>query len=227
MNNQHTLWNSIAPEWHEFKTKPSQQVLDFLKKQKGNILDLGSGSGRHLTKIKGTKMFLVDFSEEMIKFAKQELKEINSNRGDLIVSPRHSGVGEEDGGGSQISENIKADFKVANLTKIPYKKNFFDSAICISSLHCIKGEKNRIKVIQELYRVLKPKAQALLAVWDKNSRRFKNAKKEKLVAWRNKGKRYYYLYEEKELKNLLEKNNFKIKKRLEHSMMIIFLIEKN
>jgi len=197
--NQQKVWNNIAPEWYEFKTKPSQQAVDFLNKQSGDILDLGSGAGRHLTKIKDSKMYLVDFSEQMIKLAKEKAKQ----------------------------KNIDVDFKVANLAKLPYKNNFFDSAICISSLHCIKGEKNREKIIQELHRVLKPKAQALVAVWNKNSKRFKNSPKEKFIGWRDKGKRYYYLYDEKEIHDLFKKTDFKIISTHNSEMMINFIVKKN
>ena len=52
MNNQQKVWNNIAQEWYKFKTKPSKQTLKFLKNTTGKVLDLGSGAGRHLVKIK-------------------------------------------------------------------------------------------------------------------------------------------------------------------------------
>jgi len=197
-NSQKQVWNNIAEEWHEFKTIPSEKSIEFLKKQKGNILDLGSGSGRHLVKIKNGKIWLLDFSEEMIKLAKKKAKE----------------------------KGIEAEYVISDLTKIPFEDNFFDAAICISSLHCIEGEKNREKTIKELYRVLNPKAKALIGVWNKNSKRFKNSGKEKYVKWRDKGERYYYLYDEKEIHELFKKNNFKIKQSFNSEMMINFIVEK-
>jgi len=196
--NQQKIWDNIAQEWYEFKTKPAEHTLEFLKNKTGNILDLGSGAGRHLIKIKKGKMYLVDFSKEMIKFAKKRARE----------------------------KNIDAEFFVSNLTKLPFEENYFDSAICISSLHCIKGEKNREKTIKELYRVLKPKAKAEIGVWNIKSKRFKNSTKEKMINWRDKGKRYYYLFEEKEIHNLFEQTGFKIKKTNNSEMMINFIVEK-
>jgi len=195
--NQKQIWDNIAEEWHEFKKKSSEISLDFLKKQTGKVLDLGSGSGRHLIKIKNGKMYLVDFSKEMIKLAKQKSEK----------------------------EKITAEFRVANLTKLPFEKNFFDSAISISAIHCLKP-KNHKKAIQELYRVLKPKAQALIGVWNKNSKRFKNSPKEKYIGWRDKGKRYYYLFDEKEIHDLFKKNKFKIISKQNSELMIRFVIEK-
>ena len=193
--NQKKVWDNIAPEWAEFKTKPTEHTIEFLKKQTGNILDLGSGAGRHLQKIKNTKMFLVDFSKEMIKHAKEK--------------------------------NIDAEFFVSDLTKLPFEDNFFDAAICIASLHCVKGEKNREQVVKELSRVLKKNAKAEISVWNKNSKRFKNSKKEKLVGWREKGKRYYYLYDEKEVHDLFKKIRFKIISTHNSEMMINFVVKKN
>ncbi len=197
-SSQQKLWDSIAPEWHEFKQIPAQHVKDFLKKQKGKVLDLGSGSGRNLQKIKQGQMYLVDFSENMLNLAEQKAKKLK----------------------------IKIETKKAELFNLPYEDNFFDSAICISVLHCIKGEKKRIKSIQELYRVLKPKAQALIGVWNARSKRFKDKAKEKLIGWRDKGKRYYYLYYEEEIHKQFQNVGFKIISTRNSEMMINFVVEK-
>jgi ubiquinone/menaquinone biosynthesis C-methylase UbiE len=196
---QEKVWDKIAYEWYEFKTKPAEHTLKFLKTKTGNVLDLGSGAGRHLIKNKNQKMYLVDFSKEMIKLAKKRAKE----------------------------KNINAEFNISNLTNLPFLNNFFDSAICIASLHCIKGKINRTKAIKELFRVLKPKAEAEIAVWNKNSNKFKNSPKEKYVKWRDKGARYYYLFEEKEIHELFKKVGFKIKKTYAPKRNIIFIVEKS
>jgi len=196
--NQKQIWNKIAPEWHKFKTKPAKYTIKFLKSQSGKVLDLGSGSGRNLTKIKKGHMYLIDFSDEMIKLAKKRAK----------------------------TNKITAEFYNLDITKLPFEKDFFDSGICISALHCIESKENREKTIKELFRVLKPKAQALIGVWNINSKRFKNAPKEKFIKWTNKGMRYYYLYEEKEVHDLFKKIGFQIKSTHNSEMMINFVVEK-
>jgi len=198
MATQKQVWNNIASEWYEFKINPSEKVLNFLKGKKGKILDLGSGAGRHLRKIPNGKMYLVDFSNKMIKLAKERAKE----------------------------KKIDADFRVSEITKLPFKNNFFDSAIAIAVFHCIKEEKNREKAVKELFRVLKPKAKALIAVWNKNSKKFRNAKKERYVKWRDKGKRYYYLFDEKEIYDLFKKVGFKIVSKYNPERNIIFVVKK-
>ncbi len=197
--NQKQVWNKIAKEWFKFKDdKPAEHVIEFLKNQEGNILDLGSGTGRHLTKIKNGKMFLVDFSEEMLKLAKKKAKK----------------------------EKIDAEFIVSDLKKLPFKDNFFDAAICIASIHCVETKEAREKSIKELFRVLKPGTMAEISVWNKNSRRFKNSPKEKYVSWTDKGKRYYYLYDKDEIQDLFRKTGFKIIKDISHSVNIDFIMEK-
>ena len=196
--NQKKVWDNIAPEWAEFKTRPTEHTMEFLKNQTGKVLDLGSGAGRHLQKIKNGKMYLVDFSEEMIKLAKDKSRQ----------------------------KKIPAEFFVSDTTKLCFENNFFDSAICIASLHCVEGKENREKTVKELFRVLKKNAKAEIGVWNKNSKRFKNSPKEKLVCWRNKGKRYYYLYEEKEVHDLFKKIGFKIISTHNSEMMINFIVEK-
>ncbi|MCF7910728.1 class I SAM-dependent methyltransferase [Candidatus Pacearchaeota archaeon] len=196
--NQKKLWNNIAPEWHQFKEKPATHTTQFLQKQSGCVLDLGSGSGRHLIKLKNTKIYLVDFSEKMIKLAKEKAKK----------------------------RNISAEFLISEIEKLPFENNFFDAAICINSLHCLETDKKRKQAIKELYRVLKPGAKAKIDLWNKNSRRFKNSDKEKLISWREKGKRYYYLYEQEEAYNDFRKTGFKIIKKEPVERSIVFIVEK-
>jgi ubiquinone/menaquinone biosynthesis C-methylase UbiE len=196
--NQEDIWNNIAREWKRFRDEPREEVVNFLKKEKGKILDLGSGSGRHLIKIQESEMYLVDFSKEMINLAEKKAKE----------------------------KKIKAKFFISSLISLPFRDNFFDSAIFISSLHCIKGERNRKKAVKELFRVLKPEKRVLISVWNKNSRRFKNSPKEKIVRWRDKGARYYYLFEKKEIYDLFKEVGFKINKKIKSKENIIFTIKK-
>ena len=198
MEKQQEIWEKIAPEWHKYKEKPSKLSKEFLKKQTGNVLDLGSGSGRHLTKIKNGEMFLVDFSKTMLKLAKQKAKK----------------------------KSISAKFHEADITKLPFEDNLFDAAISISAIHCTPPSQHK-KIVKELYRVLKPKAKALIGVWNKESKRFKKYKtKERYIGWTTKGKRYYYLFDEKEIHDLFKKAGFKILSTHNSELMINFITQK-
>jgi len=118
------------------------------------------------------------------------------------------------------------EIKKSNLWEIPYEDEFFDGAISISALHCVEGEDKRIKSIEELYRVLKPKSKALIGVWNAKSKRFKDKAKEKMIKWQDKGERYYYLYYREELVKQLEDTGFKIIKDVSSEMMINLVVEK-
>jgi len=199
MSSQKEIWDSIAYDWYELKTNPEKGVLEFLKRQKGNILDFGSGAGRNLIGLHTQgKMFLVDFSKNMIKLARKRAKKLK----------------------------IRAEFSISDLKKTSFKDNFFDAAIFIAVLHCVEGEKNREKMVRELFRIMKPKAEAIVGAWNKNSERFRGGSKEKYIAWKDKGERYYYFFEPKEIYNLFQKAGFEIKKKFKPSANIFFIIKK-
>ena len=199
MESQKKVWENIAEEWHEFRQEPAQHTLEFLKDKKGKILDLGSGSGRHLIKLKEAKFYLVKKKKKMIELAKQKANK----------------------------QNINAEFFVSDLSTLPFKKNFFDYAIAISSIHCLETHEQRKKSIQELFRVLKPGAQAEIALWNKSSKRFKNSQKSRFVKWRDKGKRFYYLFEPEEAYALFKETGFKITYKEDPARMIVFIVEKS
>jgi ubiquinone/menaquinone biosynthesis C-methylase UbiE len=194
---QKEAWNKIAEPWKKYRQKPIKEVVDFLKKKKGRILDLGCGSGRNFVKISGT-IYGIDFSKKMLEMAKETAKR----------------------------KKIKAILKESEAHKLPFKNNFFDAAIFIAVLQCIETPKKREKSLKELFRVLKPGADAIIRVWNKDQKRFKNKKKEILVSWEDRGKRYYYLYDKKELEDLLKTTGFEVIKAIKPNENLLFIVRK-
>lgn len=199
--NQEDVWDRIAPEWHEFKKIPSIGSAEFVKNAKGNLLDLGSGSGRHLQKVDGV-YYLQDISGEMLRLAHKKAESLGIEH-----------------------ETIHSPMEV-----IPMDDDFFDYAICISALHCVPCEDVRKKAISELYRVLKKGGRAYVGIWNRASKRFvrktKKGKIEHLIGWQDKGERYYYLYSEEEVHNQFKEAGFKIISTHNSEMMINFIVEK-
>jgi len=83
LENLEKTWDNIARKWNDYRTKIPVSVEKFLKQQNGKVLDLGCGSGRHFIKNENLKFYGVDFSEEMLKYAREknvaiELKKSNS-----------------------------------------------------------------------------------------------------------------------------------------------------
>jgi ubiquinone/menaquinone biosynthesis C-methylase UbiE len=187
IQNQKKVWNKISEEWANYRTRPLEIVEKFLKNKKGNILDLGCGSGRNMIKKKNTKFYGIDISQKMIKQSKS----------------------------SAEKKGINYELKVSKANKIPYPKSFFDSAIYIATLHCLTTKNKRLKSLKELNRVLKPNAEALISVWGWNQNRIKNKPKESLIPWTVKSKKHYrfnYIYEIDELLNEINLSGLKFVK---------------
>jgi len=201
---QQQVWDKIAGAWTDSWSENSQKspdyVVNFLKKKKGNIVDIGCGEGRNFIKVDGT-IYGIDFSEKQLEYAKKNAKK----------------------------KDIKVILVKASAEKPPFVENFFDAAICIATLHCLESENTRKKAIEEMHRVLKKGAEAMVVVWNKDSDRFKNKEKQVYIGTEVKGKRYeryYYLYDKYELRHLLKSAGFKIVKETKDKMNLIFVVKK-
>jgi len=70
--NQEKVWDEIAPAWSEYRIRMTSTVRDLLENCNGKILDLGCGSGRNFLEKDGLEFYGVDFSERMVKFAREK-----------------------------------------------------------------------------------------------------------------------------------------------------------
>lgn len=203
--NQEATWDKISSKWNQYKTEGFGNRTGLLKRfytsKDKRVLDLGCGSGRNFIKIKGV-IYGVDFSQKMLDLAKKKAEKIEANV-TLIKSQAY---------------------------KLEFKDNYFDKALFIATLHCIDTKLKRKKAVKELFRVLKPRGKAIISVWNKDSKRWKNKPREKLVSWNvgdTKVWRYYYLFSPDELKELLQSVGFKIVKESHHTARnFVIVIEK-
>jgi ubiquinone/menaquinone biosynthesis C-methylase UbiE len=71
-------------------------------------------------------------------------------------------------------EGVKAkvDFKFGNVLEIPFNDDIFDVVTCSSVLNNLPGEKNRVKALKEIFRVLKPGGKCMLLEPLRNLRMF-------------------------------------------------------
>lgn len=186
--NQEHIWNNISIPWNEYRNKEIPIVAEFLKNKKGKVIDLGCGNGRNMIKNDEIEYSGVDFSKEQLKNAWNYIQKKGIN-GKLFKS------------------------KANELNKEDFQDEMFDYGLFIATLHCIEGKKERENALKEFYRVLKPDAEALISVWDSEDKRFKELKGEVYMSWKKDGincMRYYYLYDKKEILNLLKSAGFKI-----------------
>jgi len=66
---QEEVWDAVAKKWTEFRTRPVDEVLEFLDGREGVVLDLGCGSGRNFLLKDRLIFYGVDFSGELLKIA--------------------------------------------------------------------------------------------------------------------------------------------------------------
>lgn len=171
-------------EWKEF-----EQFLPHIKDEQ-ILADIGCGNGRFFKFISKHKHVLytgVDSSKRLLK----EAKRLNTKHSDKAGSPK---------------------FIYGDILKIPLRPSSQDIVACIAVLHHVPTIKLHKKAVKELWKILKKKGKLFLTVWDLIKQ--KNCKKgDNFIPWgKEEIPRYYYAFEEKELKILLEPK-FKIIKK--------------
>lgn len=184
---QEKVWDAIAGEWFKVRNKfykPAEVFLKDVSKTSKKILDFGCGSGRNFMKLKNSKMYGLDFSQKMIQLARENARA----HGDYV------------------------ELRKIDNEKIPFNEGFFDSAICVASIHCIEKPERRKKAIREIYRVLKKDSKAFFSVWSKKHKKIKKYG-DNIIPWKIEGKsydRFYYIYKKQEFLDLLDEVGFRI-----------------
>ena len=105
-------------------------IEKYVKIKNACILVLGCGGGRESFALrkKGFKVFGLDINNKLISSAVEKSRELNLN----------------------------VEFVVGDMCSLPYKNNFFDYILILEqSLGHVPRELNRIKVLEECYRVIK------------------------------------------------------------------------
>ena len=137
----------------------------------------------------------------------------------------------------------KVKFLVADALNLPFPNNFFDKVYTIALFHHIPSKEYRLKVLEEIRRVLKKNCLLVLTVWNLS----KNKKARKLLfkyfflklvgfskldfkdifyPWKNQtGKvlvqRYIHIFSKKELKKAVEKVGFKVEKFFQNDNIVL------
>ena len=188
VTNNKTIFNQIASSWYNFRHwSIFRTELGALARrwQKGKLLNLGCGHGADFLPFKGGfELYGVDFSSEMLKFARKYSKKFS----------------------------FAVKLALADVRQLPYPDETFDWAISVATYHHIKGKEHQA-ALNELGRVLKPGGEAFITVWNRWQVRFWFKGKEVKVPWRKRGKtlyRYYYLFSYPELERLVKRTGFEV-----------------
>ncbi|EOB14029.1 Putative methyltransferase KIAA1456 like protein, partial [Nosema bombycis CQ1] len=180
----HDFYDNKAKEFNITRQRHWPKTKEFLDKyyKGGIVLDNGCGNGRCII---NKNIIGLDYSLNLLKEAK--IKKDN-------VLLRGDGL------------------------DLPFLDNSFDLIMSIAVIHHFSTKERRNKALKEIKRVLKPKGKCLMYVWDEETKyksKFKpinnsNNVKDYFVLWNKEIKRYYYLFDLKELKTFCEEMDFKI-----------------
>ena len=183
------IFDQIAPSWYNFRHwSIFRNELEMLAQrwQKGRLLNIGCAHGPDfLPFTQSFDLYGIDFSTEMLKFARKYADKFN----------------------------FPVSLLAADASNLPYADETFDWVISVATYHHIKGEEKKQAALSELRRVLKPGGEAFITVWNHWQPRFWLKPKEVAVPWRKRGKtlyRYYYLFSYPELEKLVKKAGFEV-----------------
>ena len=183
------VFDEIAPSWYSFRHwSRFRSELEALAQrwQKGRLLNIGCAHGPDfLPFTQGFDLFGVDFSTEMLKFARKYSQKFG----------------------------FSVNLSLADVCHLPYPDETFDWAISVATYHHIRRKAQQQVALNELRRVLKPGGEAFVTVWNRWQPRFWFKPREVTVPWRRRGKtlyRYYYLFSYPELERLVKQAGFEV-----------------
>jgi len=189
-------FNQIAPSWYNFRHwSIFRNELEELAQgwQRGKLLNLGCAHGPDFLPFKEDfELYGLDFSAEMLKFARRYSQKFN----------------------------FTVKLTLADVNHLPYSDETFDWVISLATYHHVRYREERQAALMELRRVLKPGGEAFITVWNRWQPRFWFKGKEVLVPWRMKKKtlhRYYYLFSYLELERLAKRAYFEVVKSFPES----------
>ncbi|MDP6154559.1 MAG: class I SAM-dependent methyltransferase [Candidatus Thermoplasmatota archaeon] len=189
-------YGNIATHFDATRRRPWPATVDFIKVfSKGDhIIDIGCGNGRNAVYMagRGFRVTGLDMSPELLELATENARE--KEVGHLC------------------------DFIHGDMTELPFNDDEFDGGLYIASLHHLGTNDERLASLNELSRVLRPGAWALLTVWDRDLEKFRELldiwekhllfeRGDVFIPWKsgvNEWPRYYHLFTDDEFRTLLE-----------------------
>jgi len=185
----HNIYDIISKHFSTTRKIIWPKVQDFIDNFLPNslIIDIGCGNGKNMGSRKDCIYIGVDTCENLMKQAK----------------PYQN-----------------CSYIVGNCIDLPFKSNSFNYAMSIAVIHHLSTTERRLHAIQEINRILKIGGEALIYVWAFEQPRFENEKTQDVnVKWLLQKKysekkesdeifyRYYHLFKENELENLISHIN--------------------
>ncbi|MCD6550013.1 class I SAM-dependent methyltransferase [bacterium] len=134
-------YNQIAEEFsrtRSFLWDELKPLINYVK-DGDRVLDVGCGNGRLLSALRDKEVNYIgiDSSEKLIDIAREKFRDIEN-----------------------------AQFLVVEALNLPFENNNFHKVYSIAVLHHIPSLEYRLKFLEEIRRVLKPKGLLILTVWN-------------------------------------------------------------
>ncbi|MCX8169723.1 MAG: methyltransferase domain-containing protein [Candidatus Methanomethyliaceae archaeon] len=192
------VFDSIAEDFDRTRRKIWRSLEDAGPFSENIILDLGAGSGRNSRYMAERGARLIIAADVSIGMLRRLIMKLNNRN---------------------IIEPIRCD-----ALYLPFKSSIFDKVIFIATIHHIPEKRNRVKVMEEIYRVLKKNGILLITAWARVQLRFLKRLPSMIrmyikgyefgdlfVPWKDK-MRFYHLFTLRELKSLVKNSGFIIEK---------------
>jgi len=144
------VYDRIATAWAATRRGPWPEVLEFLKglKRPARVADVGVGAGRYLGVREAEGLWVVGLDRSRGQLA--EAKRVGGARGGLL----------------------RADARA-----IPLRDASVEGLLCIAVVHHLKAREERVAMMREVGRVLRPGGGALLSGWGTHAKAFEGARR--------------------------------------------------
>lgn len=155
-----------------------------------------------------------DFLEELPKSAK--IIDIGCGNGRHLIEAKKRGLNVI---GVDISRNLLkiakkktgAPLVLGNALALPFKESAFDNSMCIAVVHHFKTESERASCLKEIAHITQNSS--LVSVWAFEQEKFANRKSPDIqLGWNNEHPRFYHLFREGELEELIGRAGLKPEK---------------
>jgi tRNA (uracil-5-)-methyltransferase TRM9 len=187
VDNLKNVFDEIAPRWYNrfHWTRFMPELTELAQKwQGGRLVNIGCGHGAEFIPFKDDfELYGVDFSAGMLEQAQRYAQKFH----------------------------FKVELVEADVRNLPYPDKYFDFAVSVATYHHLEGPKEITIGLKELFRVLKPGAEAFATFWNRQQPRFIFKKPELLVPWKIDDRilnRYYYLLSYKQAENIAKNAGF-------------------
>jgi len=210
------VFNNIAEEYDKSRATPFRVIETLSRKMPlgDNVLDAGTGNGRHIPLIKseGGNVVAVDISAKMLGLCRDNLKAVGL----------YGGVGPV----------------LCDISALPFREGAFSGALYSAVMHHLPSQMRR-RALEEMGRVLRRNSSAILTLWSRRALKVRTDARgidgeptsggDFMIPWRTpRGKedRYYHLFTAGEARRELMGSPLTLRSIFEEGFNIVAILER-